>query len=184
MKKRIEIIALCLFILLIGISCSQNEEKGFIDTSSTTLYDNLPKGCDSVKIVSPLNSELRYLTDIKSKDGVTADAAIFYYSENKIAVKSVGEKTVARLIYPNNSLSKELLIQEINTRSGVSYVFSVSDQIILEVNNGEIKTRSYFQCVDDVSDNMCDGTNGLTSKLLCKACSTCALAAAAVACMF
>lgn len=174
----------CISILLIGISCSSNEEKFVMDSPATTLYDDLPNGCDSVEIVSPLNLELSCLTDIKSKDGVTVDAAIFYYAKNKIIVKSTGEETVARLIYPDNTLSKELLIRQVNTRSGVSYVFTVSNEIILEINNGAIKTRGYFQCVDDVSDNMCDGTNGLTSKLLCKACSNCALAAAAVACAF
>lgn len=183
--------ALLACALVFMISCQNDEFETTAPNKkeiASTIYENLPIGCDSVQILSPSNEIFNNLTHFKG-EGESLAAMVFYYEGcKKVPVLSNGYQTSAKVIQENGIVSKELIVQQLFTRAApVSYLFTVDGEVLFEINSNKTTTRgwdSYINCVDKVSDEMADGTKGTTSKVLTKICSSCAVAAAATICLF
>ncbi|MDR0682711.1 MAG: hypothetical protein LBG15_12835 [Dysgonamonadaceae bacterium] len=199
MKTKVLLSGIMLFAAIAFSTCDksyvQQDDGSSIDNIVyQTVFEDLPVGCDSVQMISPQNSIFKSITH---PDGELS-ASLFYYSEGKIvAVLSNGRVATAQIFKNNKPASEELTVEEIvsetNLRSSFidSYVFSTSGKVIFTMTKNSDGTwgtntylRSYIGCVDEVSEQMCNGSLGSTARILCKLCSPCAVAAAAVVCLF
>lgn len=181
-----------LFGLILCAIFATCQNKDIVDINSdinnivqTTLYEDLPVGCDSVQIVLPSNSIFNSFSYL---EGDLAASIFYYENEKTVAVLSNGTYASARLIRNDGSISDELVLQQMSLRSEeglISYVFTVNGEEILTINsNGDTEMGGYLGCVDDISEQMCDGSQGSASRVLCKICGGCAVVAAALICLF
>jgi len=208
-KTKVLLSGIILFVAIAFFACeksdTQQTEVNIDNIIYETVYEDLPVGCDSVQMISPENSIFESAT---RPDGELS-ASLFYYEDNKIvAVLSNGRVTTSRVFNNNQPISDELtvegIVNETNLESSSidSYTFSVFGKPILTMtkNSDGVWTKSsdstwdsngpqngalqdFIDCVDRRSEEMCDGTDGSLSRVLCKLCSSCAVAAAATLCL-